>query len=216
MSQFNKRNTTIIGDLIRQLWSCRHCWWRNCRSFYWREGLPVRCTHEQALSVTINIHHVYRLHFSCCHALQRQIVVACYFCWSWWGYCCLSVAVRVMWVAPPADALLVSSTHTHKLLAKANQEPKKLCGALWLGGSRFARYSIMPKKHLASKRNEKNCCTSSRNSCALWSPLPPPPPRTLLLQKELWNSKREMCWSKKQKSDTQIERKMRRQLCDRA
>jgi hypothetical protein len=25
-----------------------------------------------------------------------------------------------------------------------------------------------------------------------------------------------MCWSKKQKSDTQIERKMRRQLCDRA
>ncbi len=54
--------------------SCRHCWWRNCRSFYWREGLSVLYTHEQALSVTINIHHVYRLHFSCCHALQRQTV----------------------------------------------------------------------------------------------------------------------------------------------
>jgi hypothetical protein len=40
--------------------------------------------------------------------------------------------------------LLVSSTHTHKLLAKANQEPKKLCGALWLWGSGFARDSITP------------------------------------------------------------------------
>lgn len=61
MSQFNERNTTIVGDLIHQLWSCRHCWWRNCRSFYWREGLPVLCTHEQALSITINI----RMYIGC-------------------------------------------------------------------------------------------------------------------------------------------------------
>jgi hypothetical protein len=62
--------------------------------------------------------------------------------------------------------LLVSSTHTHKLLAKANQQPKKLCGALWRSvalGLRVCEGLNYAKKNkkLATKRIEKN---SSRHT----------------------------------------------------
>ncbi len=56
------------------------------------------------------------------------VVAACYFCWSWWGYCCLSAAVRVMWAAHPADAPL-GLQHPHPQAPR--QSKSRTQEALW-------------------------------------------------------------------------------------
>lgn len=60
--------------------------------------------------------------------------------------------------------LLVSSTHTHKLLAKANQQPKKLCGALWrsvaLGLRVCEGLNYAPKKKISNKEKWKKFSSS--------------------------------------------------------